>query len=459
MQNNELIILGAGESGVGAAILAKTQGQPVFVSDRGTIAPLYKTALKEHQIPFEEGGHSMERILQAKEIVKSPGIPDAAPLIEQIKAAQIPIIDEIEYAARISTAMHVSITGSNGKTTTTCWLHYLLKLAGLDASLAGNVGKSLAKQVAVDPHDIYVIELSSFQLDHTQSLHNRVAILLNITPDHLDRYHYQLEEYAEAKMRVTQNLTQDDYFVYWAEDSYIESWLHKHPLPCRLLPFTTQAQSTAPHAAAYCSEDSVILALDPQQPIVLPKNELALRGRHNLQNAMAVGLAAQALNVDAQIIVQALRSYQNVPHRLEKVATINDVSYINDSKATNISSTLYALESITEDTVLILGGTDKGNDYTTLLPLVKEKVVALIFLTTDTLKLHTTFDAVIPHIAEAHSMEQCIALAREMAPKGSTVLLSPACASFDLFKNYEDRGNQFRDHVLRLQRNESQRDS
>lgn len=445
--NQEIVVLGAGESGVGAAILAKKQGRDVFVSDSGAIAPRYRDELQEWKIEFEEGGHSEERILNAKEIIKSPGIPDKSPLIKKLIEKGIPIISEIEYAGRFTQSTLIAITGSNGKTTTTCWIYHLLQEAGLDASLAGNVGVSLARQIAVAPHEYYVIELSSFQLDHMYSFKNHIAVLLNITPDHLDRYNYSFDEYAEAKMRILQNMGRDDYFVYWQEDRFISQWLGQNPQKCTLLPFTTQEDKTV---LGHLEENSLVIETGDGESFVIDRGELALPGRHNLQNAMAVAMVAYALHIPASTIRRALRNYKNIAHRMESVAIINGVSYINDSKATNVNSTWYALESVRTPVILILGGTDKGNDYSDIMDLVREKVRAMVFLTKDTEKLHRSFDSMVSQISEALSMEEAVRKAQYLADFGDTVLLSPACASFDLFKNYEDRGDQFKSVVLKI---------
>ena len=447
--NREIVVLGGGESGVGAAVLAKSKGLPVFLSDSGTIAPRYKAELDapQNQIPYEEGGHSAERIMKAALVVKSPGIPTSAPLIRSLMEQGTPVVSEIEFAADYIPAgtTLIGITGSNGKTTTTCWLHYLLTLGGKDASLAGNVGFSLARQAASDPHDYYVIELSSFQLDHMYRFHNHVSVLTNITPDHLDRYNHSFEEYALAKMRILQNLTQEDFFVYWEEDPFITRYLKEHPVPCRLLPFTTQNN---PQAAAYATSDELVAHLD-NRTFTIKRSDIVLPGMHNLQNAMAVVLSALALGEENKVIAQALTTYRNQPHRLESVGTLNGVHYVNDSKATNISSVQYALDAVDTPVVLVLGGTDKGNDYNDLMPYVQGKVVGMVFLTPNDEKLQVAFGSLFPHVT-ALSMEQAVKDATQMAPQGSTVLLSPACASFDLFKNYEDRGDQFRREVQKL---------
>ena len=451
--SQEIVVLGGGESGVGAAILAKEQGQPVFLSDSGAIPPARKAELQaeQNQIPFEENGHTTERILRARAVVKSPGIPTSAPLVQQLMQQGTPVLSEIEYAYPYIPAdtTLIGITGSNGKTTTTCWLHYLLTLGGADAALAGNVGFSLARQVARDPHQCYVIELSSFQLDHMYRFRNHVSILMNITPDHLDRYNHSFTEYALAKMRILQNMTQDDYFVYRQEDPFITRYLAEHPVPCRLLPFTTQADPTA---SAYATDTELVATVEGRT-YTIALDRIILPGKHNLQNAMAVVLSALALNQSPTVITQALTTYRNQPHRLEPVGNLDGVAYINDSKATNISSTQYALEAVTTPVVLILGGTDKGNDYNDLMPFVQNKVVGMVFLTPHDEKLQAAFGNLFPHVT-ALSMEEAITQARRMAPEGSTVLLSPACASFDLFKNYEDRGDQFRSVVQGLIRTE-----
>lgn len=450
MQRNEYIILGAGESGVGAAILAQQQGLPVFVSDSGQIKPQYKAELEQYSIPYEEGGHTFSRILSAREVVKSPGIPDSAPLIRQLMEQQTPIISEIEFAYRYAgDSVMIAITGSNGKTTTTNWLYHTLHNAGLDVSMAGNVGTSLARQVALAPHAYYVIELSSFQLDHMYQFRAHIAILLNITPDHLDRYDHKMELYARAKMRITQNQEPTDYFISWIEDDWTQQLLKEPGMGAgRRVFFSTEASSDD---AVVASSHNGQIRFALQEPVAeLPESALALSGKHNVQNALAVGCAAQVLGVKPEVIQASLENFTNVPHRLEYIASIDGVDYINDSKATNINSTWYALESMRKPTILILGGTDKGNDYNDLMDLVKEKVVGLIYLTTDSAKLHRSFDSVIPRHEEVTSMRDAIATARQMAKAGDTVLLSPACASFDLFTCYEDRGDQFRAEVLAI---------
>ncbi|MDY5857844.1 MAG: UDP-N-acetylmuramoyl-L-alanine--D-glutamate ligase [Porphyromonas sp.] len=445
----QVVVLGAGESGVGAALLYQHVGYKVFVSDYGTIAPKYKAELEAAGIPYEEGKHSTELILSATEVVKSPGIPHKAPIVKALLERGIPIISEIELAGRYTQSKMLGITGSNGKTTTTMWLHHILKTAGYSVGLAGNVGFSLARQVmASEQPDYYVLELSSFQLDDMYQFHVDVALVMNITPDHLDRYNYNIEEYALAKMRILQNQTADDAFVYWGEDEFLSKYVLAHqPMPMKLLPFHTYPQVGA---AADRSDEGYMRLRVGETCYEFPVAELALQGPHNLQNAMAASLAALSVGVSPSVLDKALRDFVNVPHRLEKVALINDVRYINDSKATNISSTYYALRTMTTPYVLILGGTDKGNNYEDIADLVVSGARALVLLTTDTAKLHATFDGRIAEIVEARSMAEAIAQCHRLAQPGDTVLLSPACASFDLFRNYEHRGDSFREEVLAL---------
>ena len=444
----DIVVLGAGESGVGAALLAQAKGLHVFVSDYGKIAPKYKEELDQYAIPYEEGRHTEAIILEAREIVKSPGIPDTAPIIRQAAAKEIGIVSEIEFAGRYTDAFMVCITGSNGKTTTTMWLYHTLCKAGLDVGLAGNVGFSLARQVAYDPHPYYVIELSSFQLDNMYDFRANMAILLNITPDHLDRYDHRFELYAEAKMRITRNQQPEDCFIYWEDDPFISRWVAEHPLVARLLPFAMEARTD--NTNAWINEKNELVVMNLNSPFVMDEELLALSGMHNRHNAMATAIAAKAMDIKNEVIREALQDFKNVPHRLEKIARVKGVDYINDSKATNVNSTWYALESMKTRVILILGGTDKGNDYTDIENLVLSKVDGLIFLGIDNEKLHKFFDGKIMRIADARSMHEAVSLAYKMASKGDTVLLSPACASFDLFQNYEDRGDQFRKEVLNL---------
>ena len=444
----DIVVLGAGESGVGAALLAQAKGLHVFVSDYGKIAPKYKEELNRYAIPYEEGRHTEAIILEAKEIIKSPGIPDTAPIIRQAVAKEIGIVSEIEFAGRYTDAFMVCITGSNGKTPTTMWLYHTLCKAGLDVGLAGNVGFSLARQVAYDPYPYYVIELSSFQLDNMYDFRANVAILLNITPDHLDRYDHRFELYAEAKMRITRNQQPEDCFIYWEDDPFISRWVAEHPPVARLLPFAMEARTD--NTTAWINEKNELVVMNLNSPFVMDEELLALSGMHNRHNAMATAIAAKAMDIKNEAIREALQDFKNVPHRLEKIARVKGVDYINDSKATNVNSTWYALESMKTRVILILGGTDKGNDYTDIENLVLSKVDGLIFLGIDNEKLHKFFDGKISRIADACSMHEAVSLAYKMASKGDTVLLSPACASFDLFQNYEDRGDQFRKEVLNL---------
>lgn len=444
----DIVVLGAGESGVGAALLAQAMGLRVFVSDYGRIAPNYREELDRHAIRYEEGQHSEGVILQAGEIIKSPGIPNTAPIVCKLCAQGTSIVSEIEFAGRYTDAYMVCITGSNGKTTTTMWLYHTLRKAGLDVGLAGNVGYSLARQVAYDPHAYYVIELSSFQLDNMYDFRANVAILLNITPDHLDRYDHQFELYAEAKMRITQNQRSEDFFIYWEEDPFISKWLKEHGATACCLPFAMKQQSN--QTTAWINNKNELVVTNLNSPFAMEEELLVLSGMHNRHNAMATSIAAKAMNIKNEVIREALQDFKNVPHRLEKIARVKGVDYINDSKATNVNSTWYALESVKTKVILILGGTDKGNDYTDIESLVLSKVDGLIFLGVDNTKLHKFFDGKIARIADARSMQEAVSLAYKMASKGDTVLLSPACASFDLFRNYEDRGDQFRHEVLNL---------
>lgn len=443
----KIVVLGGGESGVGAAVLALKKGCEVFLSDSGHIAPRYKEMLRQYAIPYEEGTHTEAKILDATEVVKSPGIPPYAPLVKKIVAKGIPVLSEIEYAARFTDARMVCITGSNGKTTTTLLLHHILKKAGLNVGLAGNVGQSLALQVAdeANPRDFYVIELSSFQLENMYDFKAHVAILLNITPDHLDRYDHKFENYAEAKFRIMRNQTADDYFVYWSDDPVIASRLKQSAPSARALPFGEQPRQGA---AAYLSEGRLQVAT-PAGQWSMPRADLSLKGLHNLYNSMAAAISASVLGVAPEVIQEALSDFKSVEHRLEPVATIDGVSWVNDSKATNVNSTYYALESMTTPTVLILGGTDKGNDYSEIEPFVRQKVRAIVAMGVDNAKIEAYFSGIVP-VVSTGSLSQCIEQCRRLAWQGDTVLLSPCCASFDLFKSYVDRGNRFKEAVEAL---------
>ena len=439
-----IVILGGGESGCGAAILAKKLGFDVFLSDFGTIADKYKQMLNEQEIPWEEGKHTKELILNAGEVIKSPGIPNEAPMVVQIRNAGIPIISEIEFAGRYTRAKMVCITGSNGKTTTTSLIYHIFCEAGLDVGLAGNIGNSLALQVAQGDKDYYIVELSSFQLDNMYEFRANVAVLLNITPDHLDRYGYNMQNYVDAKLRILQNQQPDDAFVYWNDDPIIKKELPKYTHG-KLYPF---AEARQEGNAAYTHEEKLIFT-EPT-PFNMELEELSLTGKHNLYNSMAAGISANVAGIRKETIREALSTFAGVEHRLEKVATVDGVEYINDSKATNVNSCWYALQSMKKKTILILGGKDKGNDYNEIAELVRNKCSGLIFLGADNSKLQEFFKDFGLPIADTHSIGECVKEAHRMAKNGEAVLLSPCCASFDLFKSYEDRGRQFKDLVCKL---------
>ena len=441
-----IVILGAGESGAGAAVLAKKQGFDVFVSDFGEIKDHYKQLLDNHHIPWEEKQHSEKLILNAGEVIKSPGIPDKAPIVKKLIEKKIPVISEIEFAGRYTDAKMICITGSNGKTTTTMLIYHILKDAGLNAGLAGNVGESLALQVAEKDFDYYVLELSSFQLDGMKEFKADIAILLNITPDNLDRYDYEFQKYIDSKFKIIQNQTSKDSFIFWNDDPVIQQELKKRKIQSTLYPFSLEREEKT---KAFI-ENNLLIINTLNNLFTMPSAELSLQGIHNTYNSMAAGLAASIVNVRKENIRQSLQDFQGVEHRLEYVATVKDVKYINDSKATNVNSCWYALQSMRTQVVLILGGTDKGNDYSEIEELVKEKVTGLIFLGVDNEKLHQFFDGKVEKIVDVQSMEECVKEAYKMANPRQTVLLSPCCASFDLFKNYEDRGKQFKACVRNL---------
>ncbi|MDR2472533.1 MAG: UDP-N-acetylmuramoyl-L-alanine--D-glutamate ligase [Tannerella sp.] len=445
MNTKRIVILGAGESGAGAAVLAKKQGFEVFVSDSSAIAEEYRLMLDNHDIEYEQEGHTMSKILDASEIIKSPGIPDKAPVIQSVISQGIHIISEIEFAGRYTDAKMICITGSNGKTTTTSLTYHIFRNAGLDVGLAGNIGRSLALQVAQSPHQYYVIELSSFQLDNMYDFRADVAILLNITPDHLDRYHYDFQEYADAKFRIIRNQTSSEAFIYWAEDPVIRAGIERHKPQATMYPFGMQSSSNSSYAT-----DTKLFIATKNSKYTMERELLSIKGQHNLYNSMAAGIAAKVMDIRDERIRASLSDFAGVEHRLEPVARVRGVDYINDSKATNVNSCWYALQSVNTPIVLILGGTDKGNDYTEIEELVCRKARALIFLGVDNSKLHAFFDTKVPVIADAHSMQEAVNKAYGLAVKGDTVLLSPCCASFDLFRNYEDRGEQFKASVLRL---------
>lgn len=441
-----LVVIGGGESGVGAAVLGKVKGMDVWLSDMGAISPRYKEILDKWEISWEEGHHTEEKVLSADEIVKSPGVPLTAPLIVKAMDKGIPVISEIELAGRYTDAKMVCITGSNGKTTTTLLTYHIFKEAGLNVGLAGNVGKSLAMQVATEHHDVYVIELSSFQLDNMYDFKANIAVMLNITPDHLDRYDHKMENYTAAKFRIMQNQTSDDAFIYWEDDPIISAQLKNIKSEARLYPFSARDDKSC---TAYLSNGEIHINVDGDE-WSMPRNELSLQGLHNVYNSMAATISASLMKIKKENIRKALASFEAVEHRLEFVRTLNGVRYINDSKATNVNSTWYALESMSEPVVLVLGGKDKGNDYSEIEQLVKDKVVAIVCLGVDNTKLHAFFDGKVAVVEDARSMKECVDKCHALARDGQTVLLSPCCASFDLFKSYEDRGAQFKDCVNSL---------
>ena len=449
MNNKRIVVLGGGESGAGAAVLAKVKGFDVWLSDAGPIGQEHKDLLNSYEVAWEEGGHTPEKILNADEIIKSPGIPDTAPMVARAIEKGIPIVSEIEFAGRYTDAKMVCITGSNGKTTTTKLTYHIFKKAGLNVGLAGNVGRSLALQVATEHHDVYVIELSSFQLDNMYKFKANVAVLLNITPDHLDRYEYKMENYAAAKFRITQNQTGQDSFIFWQNDPIIASQLHQHNLESRLLSFPADDDDSN---AAWMHDGVLNFNIEGDRWDI-PRDQLSLKGLHNVYNTMAAGLSAQVFDIRKDVIREALADFEAVPHRLEYVDTVDGVRYINDSKATNVDACWYALESVNEPCVLILGGIDKGNDYSQIEPLVKEKVTAIVCLGKDNAKLHDFFDGKVPVVTDATSMPECMDKCHQLASNGHTVLLSPCCASFDLFNGMADRGNQFKECVKKMKGN------
>jgi UDP-N-acetylmuramoylalanine--D-glutamate ligase len=440
-----IVVLGAAESGAGAAVLAKVKGFDVFVSDMSAIKDKYKKQLDEHGIVWEEGHHTEELILNADEVIKSPGIPDSAPMIVKIKEKQIPIISEIEFAGRYTNAKMICITGSNGKTTTTSLIYYILKEAGYNVGLAGNIGRSLALQVAEEHFDYYVIELSSFQLDNMYDFRADIAVLMNITPDHLDRYDFKMQNYVDSKMRITRNQTENDAFVFWNDDPIVKKELAKYDLKAKLYPFSEFHENDA---IAYTEDKEYVI--EKPTPFNMEQEELALTGKHNLYNSLAAGITADIAGVSNEMIRKGLSSFAGVEHRLEKAGRVRGVDFVNDSKATNVDACWYALESMKQPTVLILGGKDKGNDYSHIFDLVKEKCIGLVFLGVDNSKLHAAFDGFGIPIADVKSMKDCVDECYKMAKPGSCVLLSPCCASFDLFKNMEDRGDQFKECVRNL---------
>ena len=444
-KNKHIVILGAGESGVGAALLAKKQEWNVFVSDAGKIKADYKTELDNNQIEWEENTHSTDRIFQAELIVKSPGIPEKTDLMRALRNKQVKIISEIEFAGYYTRGKSICVTGSNGKTTTTMLTHHILKKAGWDVGLAGNVGKSFAKQVAEGDHDWYVLELSSFQLDDMFDFKADIGILTNITPDHLDRYENQMQKYVDSKFRILNNQNHEDWFIYNYDDPIIREELSKRKLSMNLAPFSLKEEIKV---GAYAVNNQLIINIKDQ--LTMSIHELALKGKHNTQNSLAAGIAGRLVEIRKSIVRESLEDFENVEHRLEFVAKVNGIEFINDSKATNINSTWYALETMENPVVWVMGGVDKGNDYSELSNLVKDKVKAIICLGIDNQKIIKAFGHLVETIVEVGSATEAVAYAYRLAKKNETVLLSPACASFDLFENYEDRGNQFKQAVRKL---------
>ena len=446
--NRRIVVLGGAESGVGAAVLAKVKGFEVFLSDNGKIKEEYQETLRKWDIPYEEGGHSADLILNADEVIKSPGIPEKAPMIKALREQGTHIISEIEFASRYDSAKKICITGSNGKTTTTTLIHYLLKEAGLNVGLGGNIGKSYAMQVATELHDYYVLEISSFQLDDTYDFHPDIAIITNITPDHLDRYDYKMENYVRAKFRITQNLKPEDCFIFDSDDAITIGHLSQIVLQAKMLPFS---QEKTLEQGAFVQDGKIIIRYEDEESQIY-LNELALGGKHNTYNSMAAALAAKASGISDDIIRNSLKTFSPIEHRLEPVLSIDDVLYINDSKATNVDSAWYALECQTKPVVWICGGTDKGNDYSVLEELVKSKVKAIVCLGVDNSKIHAAFEGIVGSemIKDTASAKEAVEAAAAFAQAGDVVLLSPCCASFDLFKNYEDRGTQFKNAVRHL---------
>ncbi len=445
---SKIVVLGGAESGVGAAVLAKKKGFDVFLSDNGNIAENYVRVLEEWDIPFEQGGHSEGRILAADEVVKSPGIPETAPMVRTLRDAGVHIVSEIEFAGRYDSAKKICITGSNGKTTTTSLIYYLLKNAGLNVGLGGNIGASYAYQVATEQHDYYVLEISSFQLDDIYDFKPDIAIITNITPDHLDRYDHKFENYIAAKFKITKNLSPEDCFIFDSDDEITIRHLDSIILRCKMLPFSQEKELPQ---GAFLKGDKIVVRYEEEES-ALYLQELALGGKHNIYNSMAAALAAKATGIDNKVIRESLMTFQPVEHRLEPVLSIKDVLYINDSKATNIDAAWYALECQKKPVVWIVGGTDKGNDYSVLEGLVREKVKAIVCLGVDNAKIHAAFENIVgkENIADTRSAADAVKTAAGFATSGDVVLLSPCCASFDLFKNYEDRGRQFKDAVRNL---------
>ena len=445
--SKKIIILGAGESGVGAALLAKQKGYNVFVSDASAIKPIYQSELEANHIPFESGTHDVERILEADEVMKSPGIPEKSELVKQIRAKGIPVISEIEFGYRYKgSSKIIAITGSNGKTTTTSLLYHICKVAGQDAATVGNIGFSFARQIAQDPKALYVIEVSSFQLDDIHSFRPDIAILLNITEDHLDRYNYQFENYIKSKFRIIENQTEQDCFIYCIDDEVVVKHLELLTTHTNLLPFSMKQELKK---GGYIKNEQMMLKIQEER-VTMSIYDFALKGKHNAYNTMAASIAASTLGIRKEKIREAVSNFHSLEHRMEFVATVKGVDFINDSKATNVNSTWYALESMQKPTILILGGVDKGNDYALVADLVKDKVKAIVCMGTDNAKLIEYFKDKVAQIIEVDSAKKAVNASFKLAEKGDVVLLSPACASFDLFKNYEDRGHQFKESVKEL---------
>ena len=442
----KIVVLGGGESGVGAAVLAKNKGFEVFLSDNGEIAEEYQIVLSNNDIEWEQKQHSESKIVMASEVIKSPGIPDETPLIQMLLERNIPVLSEIEFAGRFSDAFMICVTGSNGKTTTAMLIYHILKKAGFNVGLAGNVGKSLAYQVAKESYDHYVVELSSFQLDGMNEFKADIAVLLNITPDHLDRYGGEFQRYVDSKFRIIQNQTNRDHFIYWLDDPVISDEISKREIKAKSLPFSDRGKVDE---GAWIVNEQLIINLNNNK-LTMSIHDLALQGKHNGQNSMASGIAARVLEIRKEIIRESLSDFQNVEHRLEFVARVHGIEFINDSKATNVNSTWYALESMSKPVVWIVGGVDKGNDYQMLQDLVVSKVKAIVCLGKDNSKIIKAFSGKIDHILEAQSAMDAVGLSYQLATKGEIVLLSPACASFDLFDDYEDRGNKFKRAVKSL---------
>lgn len=444
-KQKHIVILGAGESGVGAALLAKKECASVFVSDKGKIKPAFQKELKDNQIDFEAEQHSIERILNADVVIKSPGIPSSANLIQQIRTKNIPVVSELEFGASFSKAKFIGITGSNGKTTTTLLIYHILEKAKIDVGLAGNIGKSLARQVAEKDHQWFVLEISSFQLDDMYDFKADISLLLNITPDHLDRYENKMQNYIDSKFRIIQNQEKTNWFIYNLDDPIIEKELKKRKLKMQTAPFSIKKTV---EKGGFSNGKQITINIKDQ--FIMSIHDLAMKGKHNTQNSLAAGIAGRILEIRKDIVRESLSDFQNVEHRLEYVARVNGIEFINDSKATNINSTWYALESMEKQTVWIVGGVDKGNDYAELAELVKDKVKAIICLGKDNNKIIEAFKSIVPTIVEASSANEAVSFGYNLASKDEVVLLSPACASFDLFENYEDRGNQYKAAIRNL---------